>query len=136
MTEHDQGEAKAKADALVTPAPPKKSMMPAVLAVLVVVFLVSLAWCLGKTSNPGPALDEKVLVFGAKAELEMTRIAVNEFRTKTGFLPEALEDATHRHAGVAYKALGKDDYELSVQTAGQTITLKGSDDIEAFYGSK
>ena len=86
-------------------------------------------------AEPIPAPPAKVLEFGAKAHLEETRAAVDAFRKKTGQLPKELTHATQgKDVGVGYKALGTEDYELSTETGGKTITLKGSDDLSAFYG--
>jgi hypothetical protein len=86
-------------------------------------------------AEPIPAPPAKVLEFGAKAHLEETREAVDAFRKKTGQLPKHLTEATRgEDVGIGYKALGADDYELSTETGGKTITLKGSDDLSTFYG--
>jgi hypothetical protein len=128
-------DAKAKAAAPVD-VPPKQSKAPILLAVCAVIFLCSLTWSLGRMADPVAAPPAKVLVFGAKAHLEEARLAVDRFRAKVGTLPKKVTDATGgEDLGVTYKALGTDDYELSVETAGQTIRLKGSDDLEAFFAS-
>ena len=116
-------------------AEPKKSRASIiVLALAIVASGGFLAWDMTQRPEPSVPFDQNGLAAGLEFAVFVTASGIEDYRERTGTLPQTLEAAGLDHPLVEYARAG-DQYRLVGTSGGHRVEFSEGDDLEALGAS-
>ena len=93
-----------------------------------------LAWDIYQRPEPEPVFDEPALAAGLEFTVYLTVSGIEEFRQRTGALPETLEAAGLDDPSIRYET-GRGGYRVEAVNSAHSIVFNEGDDLEPLKAS-